>query len=105
MQLLPVRMKIRATAPSNSPALDEVGTVSEPIAVAQRMTEGILKIIFWYVARGDSTKVREEGTQQDNEDFDTVWASFDEVASILSFDDDRKIALYAIDLVTATYQS
>ena len=74
--------------------------VTEPIAVSQRTTQkGILKIIFWYVAAADSTAVPEEGTQQENEDFDTVWADFDNVASTLSFDDDRSIAQEAIAVV------
>lgn len=103
VELLPVRMKTLATVPTTtSPALDEeVGPLTEPIAVAQRVTEGKLKIIFWYVARGDSTKARVEGTQQENEEFDTVWTPFDEVASILSFDDDRQIADLGISLAQA----
>ncbi|KAF2259932.1 hypothetical protein CC78DRAFT_44971 [Lojkania enalia] len=98
VQLLPVEMKTLATVPANSTRPDETKLFTEPIAVAQRVTEGKLKLIFWYVAQGDSTKVRVEGTQQENEEFDTVWVTFDRVASTLSFDDDRQIANKAIQL-------
>jgi hypothetical protein len=52
-----------------------------------------LKVIFWCAAIGDPTLAREEGTQQDGEYFDTVWAPIEEVMSIPSFDDDRKIVI------------
>lgn len=56
--LLPVTMKTLATVPTA--ALD--GSHTEPIAVTQREIVGKLKIIFWYVAQGDSSKARVEGT-------------------------------------------
>lgn len=97
VRLLPVSMDTLATSPSSG---DRPGAVAEPIAVSQRTTrEGILKIIFWYVAAGDSAAAREEGTQQENEDFDTVWADFDSVASTLSFDEDRRTVEAAIAAV------
>lgn len=99
VELLPVKMESLATVPSNTPASDRVRRVTEPIAVAQRVTEGKLKIIFWYIAQGDSTKARVEGTQQENEEFDPVWVPFDKVASTLSFDDDRQIANRAIHFI------
>ncbi|KAL2752986.1 hypothetical protein ACRALDRAFT_2044667 [Sodiomyces alcalophilus JCM 7366] len=73
--------------------------VIEPIAVSQRVTKGILKMIFWYIAMADSTAPREEGTQQENEEFDTVWADFDSFGTLLSFEDDRSIATAAFDAV------
>ncbi|KAH8707164.1 NUDIX domain-containing protein [Phaeosphaeriaceae sp. PMI808] len=100
VQLLPVRMKTLATV--SSPASDVVGPLTEPFAVAQRVTGGKLKLIFWYVAQGDSTKARVEGTQQENEEFNAIWVSYDEVLSTLSFDDDRQVANRAIGLAQAT---
>lgn len=97
VQLLPVDVNTLATLPSSMKAEDRPKAVTEPIAITQRITRaGILKIIFWYVATADSTTVPEEGTQQENEDFDTVWSSFDSVGSTLSFDEDRSIVEAAI---------
>ncbi len=98
VDLLPVEMETLATVPSDTPASDLARYVTEPIAVAQRVTEGKLKIIFWYVAQGDSEKARVEGTQQEGEEFDTVWVPFDEVASTLSFEDDKQVADRAVHL-------
>lgn len=95
VELLPVRFPTLATAPSSLEELPK--TIIEPIAMTQRTTpHGILKVIFWYVAAADSTSVREEGTQQENEDFDTIWTDFHDIASTLSFDDDRRTAQAAI---------
>jgi len=102
VQLLPVDMTTLATVPTTSPPSDKAEPLTEPIAVAQRVTEGKLKIIFWYVAQGDSTKVRVEGTQQENEEFDTIWIPYDKVASTLSFEDDRQIANRAMSLAQVT---
>ena len=100
VQLLPVDINSLATLPPSIKTEDRPEAVTEPIAVTQRTTrQGILKIIFWYVAAADSTTVPEEGTQQENEDFDTVWSDFDNVGSTLSFDEDRSIAEAAIAAV------
>ncbi|EEU47046.1 uncharacterized protein NECHADRAFT_92100 [Fusarium vanettenii 77-13-4] len=100
VQLLPVDINSLATLPSSIKTEDRPEAVTEPIAVTQRTTrQGILKIIFWYVAAADSTTVPEEGTQQENEDFDPVWSDFDNVGSTLSFDEDRSIAEAAIAAV------
>ncbi|KAI8683227.1 hypothetical protein LRP88_04799 [Fusarium phalaenopsidis] len=100
VQLLPVNIDTLATLPSSVKTEDRPKAVTEPIAVTQRTTrQGILKIIFWYVAAADSTTVPEEGTQQENEDFETVWSDFDNVGPTLSFDDDRSIAEAAIAAV------
>ncbi|KAM0419062.1 hypothetical protein ACHAPT_012001 [Fusarium lateritium] len=100
VQLLPVEIDTLATLPSSMKAKDRPKAVTEPIAMTQRVTkEGILKIIFWYIAVGDSTTVREEGTQQENEDFDTVWVDFDQIDSTLSFEEDRGVAEAAIAAV------
>ncbi|SPN97579.1 uncharacterized protein DNG_01091 [Cephalotrichum gorgonifer] len=98
-QLLPVAIDTLATFPSSLAQIDRPRLVTEPIAVSQRVANGILKIIFWYVAAADSATVPEEGTQQEGEDFDTFWAEFDDVLSTLSFDDDQRIAQAAIAAV------
>lgn len=99
VELLPVAIDTHATTPSPIGPMGRPTTVTEPIAVTQRTAQGALKIIFWYVGSADSTTIREEGTQQENEEFDTVWADFDTVASTLSFDDDRRVVKAAIAAV------
>lgn len=93
-QLLPVPIDSQATSIQGQ---DRPKAITEPIAVSQRMTQGGLKIIFWYVGMADSTIPPVEGTQQENEkDFEAVWVRFDEVESIVSWEDDRRIAMKAI---------
>ncbi|KAH6978035.1 NUDIX hydrolase domain-like protein [Fusarium venenatum] len=96
-QLLPVRINSVATTPQGR---DRPSLITEPIAVSQRMArDGVLKIMFWYVAIADSTIAPEQGTQQEGEDFDPVWVSFDDVESTVSWEDDRRIVSKAIAAV------
>lgn len=99
VELLPVAIETRATTPSAIGPMGRPTTVAEPIAVTQRAALDAHKIIFWYVGSADSTTIREEGTQQENEEFDTVWADFVTVGSTLSFDDDRRVVQAAIAAV------
>ncbi|KAJ4141593.1 hypothetical protein NW768_000808 [Fusarium equiseti] len=92
-QLLPVAIDSQATSPQGQ---DRPKAITEPIAVSQRMTKGGLKIIFWYIGIADSTVPPVEGTQQQDESFSTVWVRFDEVESVVSWEDDRRIAMKAI---------
>lgn len=102
VELLPVTIDSLATSP---PDKQRPAAITEPIAVSQRMATGALKIIFWYVAMADSTIKPEEGTQQENEDFETVWVKFADVESILSFEDDRRIASKVIEAVQKEHTS
>lgn len=100
VRLLPVAIPTLATLPSGVAEPPE--TVTEPIAMTQRTTaDGTLKVIFWFVAAVRYAVERAEGTQQEDEDFETVWADFDDVESTLDFDDDRRVAKAAIDAVRA----
>ncbi|KAF3807473.1 hypothetical protein GCG54_00000001 [Colletotrichum gloeosporioides] len=92
VDLLPVNISTRATTPSSIAPNDRPTHVTEPIAVAQRVSNGVLKIIFWFVATADSTIPREEGTQQEDEDFEVSWVDVEEVGDRLSFADDQRIA-------------
>ncbi|KAM0199140.1 hypothetical protein ACHAPA_001629 [Fusarium lateritium] len=95
-QLLPANIASLATTAAGSHRPE---AITEPFAVSQRATNnGNLKIIFWYLAVADSTIPPEEGTQQENEDFDTIWTDFRDVGSVLSYEDDRQIAQRAIDI-------
>ena len=81
--------------PTRAPML-ESSTHTEPIAVQQRIHDGIRKIIFWYVAQVDSTAPQLVGTQEEGEDFEAKWASTKEAASRMSFVDDRMIVEKAL---------
>lgn len=100
VKLLPVHIKSMATLPASMRGTDGPRAVTEPFAVTQRMNNGILKIIFWYVASADSTVIPQQGTQDEDEDFDTVWVGFDDIESILSFEDDRRVTHEAIAAVS-----
>lgn len=99
VRLLPVPVETMATVPSSMKDENRPKAVTEPIAVTQRVNKGVLKIIFWYVASANSAAAREEGTQNEDEDFDTTWVGFDKVEARLSFDDDRRVAQEAISAV------
>lgn len=99
VQLLPVNIETMATLPSSMRAWGSPKAVTEPFAVTQRVNKGILKIIFWYVASADSTAIPEEGTQDEGEDFDTIWVGFNGIESVLSFDDDKGVAHEAIAVI------
>jgi 8-oxo-dGTP pyrophosphatase MutT (NUDIX family) len=95
-QLLPANIVSLATTAKDSQRPE---AITESFAVSQRTTtNGNWKIIFWYLAVADSTIAPEEGTQQENEDFDTIWSDFRDVGSVLSYEDDRRIAQKAIDI-------
>ncbi|XWW93339.1 hypothetical protein V2A60_001272 [Cordyceps javanica] len=97
-ELMRLRITTRATIPANAAAAAAavpITSVTEPLAVSQRMS-GILKIIFWFVAAADSTAAREEATQQEGEDFEALWMGWDEAITTLTFDDDRRIAEAAV---------
>jgi 8-oxo-dGTP pyrophosphatase MutT (NUDIX family) len=98
VDLLPCNIPTRATAPSTTPAA-RPESVTEPFAATQRISSGFLKIIFWYIAAGDSTAVPQQGTQQEGEDFDTLWVDFEQVTSTVTFDDDEDIIARAIEMV------
>jgi 8-oxo-dGTP pyrophosphatase MutT (NUDIX family) len=72
----------------------------EPIAVQHRITStGVLKIIFWYAATGDSEAVPDEGTQDEGEDFENLWVEWEGIDAALTWEDDRTLAKYVVDVV------
>lgn len=76
------------------------GKVTEPIAVTQRVvTNGVLKIIFWFAATADSTIAFEERSMQEHEHFESVWVSAGEARSILSWGDDRRVTTKVLEAV------
>ncbi|KAL1846789.1 hypothetical protein Plec18170_008930 [Paecilomyces lecythidis] len=78
---------------------EDPNVVTEPVAVSHRFRNNKLKIIFWFVAQGDATATPDSGTQQEGEDFESIWIDRDQAVAILTFDDDRSIAQTVIDTV------
>ena len=72
---------------------------SEPIAVQQRMSQGVRKIVFWYVAEVDSGSQRKLDTQEEGEEFDVEWVCWDDAPLKCSFADDRKIVEKALEAI------
>jgi 8-oxo-dGTP pyrophosphatase MutT (NUDIX family) len=93
VKLLPISIKTLATVPASEDKEEKISSITEPVAVQQRTTkEGTLKIIFWFAASGNSTEKQKERTHQEDEEFDTVWVPAGDVARVLCWEDDRKIA-------------
>ena len=65
------------------------------------MTDGKLKVIFWFAAQVDSTLWQREGTQQEGEDFETDWVPMGKVTEVLTFDDDRQVAAKVLAAIQA----
>jgi len=104
IELLPLQLTTLATLPGNDDVRSAIpGGTTEPVAVTQRTTtQGVLKIIFWYAARGDSCSIRQMNTtEQDDEDFDAVWCPMDEVDRLLTFHEDKMITARVIEAARA----
>ncbi|KAJ6780130.1 hypothetical protein PWT90_03843 [Aphanocladium album] len=110
-RLLPVPIPTRATIPAAAAAAAAAAepspsSVTEPLAVSQRvLASGVLKVIFWFVAVADSAAAREEGTQQEGEDFEAFWVACDEARATLTFEDDGRIAEAGIEAARAALSS
>jgi len=99
--LVPLPTGTQATPHSLSDDMSLTNT--EPIYMSQRNSNGVYKVIFWYVATGDSTADEQQRSQQPNEDFETKWTPCHEAEAALPFDDDRQIFQTAWEAVkTAT---
>ena len=82
---------------TNAP--DTTGNASlhrEPIAVQQRMKDGVRKIILWYISQADASGTWKADTQEEGEDFETRWMPVEKAINSLTYDDDRKIATRAV---------
>ena len=73
---------------------------TEPIAVQQRMNQGVRKIIFWYISEVDLGSPQMEDTQEGGEEFDVEWVRIEDAPSKCSFGDDRKIVEKALEAVS-----
>jgi 8-oxo-dGTP pyrophosphatase MutT (NUDIX family) len=89
--ILPLKLPTNAT----NRTADEAHT--EPIAITQRVTDGILKLIFWYAASVDFRAHPDQGTQQEGEDFEAIWMDCRHGVTALAFADDREVARLAVN--------
>ena len=72
---------------------------TEAIAVQQRMTQGVRKLIFWFISEVDSCSEQRLDTQEEGEDFDVEWVRMEDAPSKCSFVDDRRIVEKALEAV------
>ncbi|KAF2723909.1 hypothetical protein K431DRAFT_301428 [Polychaeton citri CBS 116435] len=76
----------------------------EPVAVTQRTIHNAdgrqtRKIIFWYASQGDSTAEAVSNMKQEGEeDYEGVWVDCNDVSSTLTWDDDKGVADYVMNL-------
>lgn len=72
----------------------------EPIAVTIRdLVKGDIKMIFWYIALVEEGIQKVEGTQMENENFESVFMQADEAVRQMTFDSDRDIVKKALEIV------
>jgi 8-oxo-dGTP pyrophosphatase MutT (NUDIX family) len=96
--LLPHKFPTLATDQVTGAHVDkDVEPTLEPFAVTQRTSDGKLKIIFWYLGEGDSTKRKIEGTQMEDEDFESLWVDESKVLETVTWDDDRLLVAKAME--------
>lgn len=95
-RLLQHNLPTRTPQPPRTPHI-------EPIAVQQRLSDGILKIIFWYVAQADSSDQPTAQTQEEGEDFEVRWVCRKDAPSTMSFEEDRKIVEKALSAVPCRF--
>ena len=72
---------------------------TEAIAVQQRITAGVRKLIFWFISEVDSRSEQMPDTQEEGEAFDVEWVRMEEAPSKCSFLDDRRIVEKALEAV------
>ena len=88
---LPIKAPYSATSPH-----------TEPFAVQQRMSQGVRKIIFWYLAQVDSSDSPIGQTLEEGEDFEVRWVRKEVAPSTMSFVDDQKIVEMALSALSCS---
>lgn len=69
-----------------------------PIAVQQKLREGIRKLIFWYVAQVDSSSdACISDTQEGEEGFTVCWVGMNLAPALMAFEVEKKIVARAVD--------
>ncbi|KAK6435123.1 hypothetical protein LTR95_008688 [Oleoguttula sp. CCFEE 5521] len=108
--LLPLAMATLATSEQStdrraaSDGDDGLSPHTEAVAVTQRSSHRAHKIIFWFAATAESLAMPDADTQQEGENFQASWVSFEESQEKLTFDDDKAVAQYVIDAVASAHR-
>ena len=103
-RLWPQRMPTRAPVPGSAGDAGHGMVIGdalvEPIAVTIRdLVKGDIKMIFWYIALVEEGIQKVEGTQMENENFESVFMQADEAVRQMTFDSDRDIVKKALEIV------
>ncbi|KDR77939.1 hypothetical protein GALMADRAFT_244905 [Galerina marginata CBS 339.88] len=100
--LWPLRIPTRAPAPgvNNVHAVQVVEGLVEPIAVTVRnIGDARVKIIFWYISTVEDGVEKVEGSQMENENFESTFFEARDAVERLTFQGDRDVVNQAIDIV------
>ena len=75
-------------------------TNHEPIAVQQRIVNGIRKLIFWYLAFADSTAPQVLGEREAwEEEYEAIWRPVANAPALMTFKEDRQLLERGISIV------
>lgn len=73
---------------------------TEPFAVQQWVyQDGTRKLIFWFLAVGNSMQLPHENTQDEGESFEAYWFDRDISLAIATYDDDRVLIEKAFNVL------
>jgi 8-oxo-dGTP pyrophosphatase MutT (NUDIX family) len=73
---------------------------TEPFAVQQWVyQDGTRKLIFWFLAVGNSMQLPHENTQDEGESFEAFWFDRDSSLAIATYDDDRALIERAFNVL------
>ncbi|KAF9475373.1 hypothetical protein BDN70DRAFT_814202 [Pholiota conissans] len=100
--LWPQRMPTLAPAPGVSDVhhVEVVDNMTEPFVVTVRdRGSGRAKLIFWYIALAENGVEKVEGSQMENENFDSSFFDIPTALGRLTFQKDREIVQQAVDIV------
>ncbi|KAH9476499.1 8-oxo-(d)GTP phosphatase [Psilocybe cubensis] len=111
--LWPQRMPTLATVPVPAPGqgagqqshglevpMEDGYGLIEPIAVTVReIARGRVKIIYWYITVVEEGVEKVEGSQMENENFESMFVDVREAEERLTFRGDRDVVRVAIDIV------
>ncbi|KAF8886691.1 NUDIX hydrolase domain-like protein [Gymnopilus junonius] len=100
--LWPQSMPTRAPTPGVSDVhfSQVVDGLVEPIAVTMReLQESKTKIIFWYISVVEEGVKKVEGSQMENENFESVFLEAEAALRRLTFQSDKDVVKQAIDIV------
>lgn len=101
--LWPQRMPTRAPAPGvfDIHVPEVVEDLVEPVAVTIRQLgkrRGV-KIVYWFISLAEEGVEKVEGSQMENESFESRFMKPEEAIARLTFQSDRELVLKALDIV------